>query len=151
VPLDTAGRAQCFAHTHLPAGPVAFSAAGAIIGPHAVPLDTAGRAQCFARTHLPAGVFGGGAPKPHPSREPLPAPTPRYMGWLAALNVSRAGSGRGSWGGSRLAAPPERKRVRNWSGSAVFAERSAAKPHPAMKKPTMKKRGAANFWWVWEA
>jgi hypothetical protein len=60
--------------------------------------------------------------------------TPRYIGWMAALKVSRAGDGRGSGGGSRLAAPPERKRARNWSGSGGFWECSAAKPRLAMKK-----------------
>jgi hypothetical protein len=87
----------------------------------------------------------GRSPQPYPRRGPLSAPTPRYIGWGDALNVSRALAPSGGGGGRAGAGvgrkpPPERKRARNWS-----------EPAPGNEERRLKQSGAANFRWVWEA
>ncbi|MDR2602087.1 MAG: hypothetical protein LBC53_06520, partial [Spirochaetaceae bacterium] len=74
---------------------------------------------------------------PYPRRGPLSAPTPRYIGWGDALNVSRALAPSGGGGGE--------------PAPVLAGSRRLSASGRGKEKARMKQSGAANFRWVWEA
>jgi hypothetical protein len=91
----------------LPAGPSAFSTAGAIIGPHAGPPDTVGRAQSIVRIHAQRR-----GRSPSLQRGPLSGHALCRLGWRAALKVSRAFTPSGGTGGGAPSGNQDASRYR---------------------------------------